>query len=63
MIQLEVEDIWIHLIGRLALMDFIPVPVLRYISIVSTNILIGGVRRNIFQRSSRRPSLLFLMGM
>ena len=63
MIQSELEDIWIHLTGDLAFMDFIPSLVLRDIIFVTTNILIGGVRSSIFHRSSRNPSLLLLMGM
>jgi len=52
MIQLEVEDIWIKLIGGLTLMDFILVHVLRDIKVITTNILIGGVSSSILQRSS-----------
>jgi len=58
-----VEDIWIQLLGGPILMDFIIILVLRDIIVIIDKILIGGVRINIFQRSSRKPSLLILMGM
>lgn len=40
MTKSNVADLWIHLIGRKALMDSILVLVLRYIIIITANILL-----------------------
>ena len=60
MIELEVENGWTHLTGEVVLMNFILPLVLRDI-IVIVAIIIIGVRIGIFQRSSRKSSLLLFM--
>lgn len=52
MIQPEVLYLWIHLTRGVMLMDFILAPIMRDIITITTNIFIGGARRDIFQYST-----------
>lgn len=61
MIQSEVVYLWIHLARGVALIDFILTLVLRDIITITTSILIRGVKRDIYLRSSRNPNLLYFM--
>lgn len=47
-IQSEVADLWIHLIGGVVLIDYTLVMVPKDIITIITIILTGGVRRDIF---------------
>lgn len=61
MIQSKVVDGWVHLTGEVVLMGSILVLVQRDIIVITTIVLIRGVRSSVFQRSSRKSTLLHLM--
>ena len=61
MIQLEVADGWIHLTGEVVVMGSIPILDQIDNMVIIVIILIGGVRGDTFQMSSRKPSLLHSM--